>query len=306
MNKTEGIVNISVERLFPHPENPRKELGDLTEMTESIKKQGIMQNLTVIPVSALTQKPEKQTPARSVSLTSDFHVLIGHRRLAAAKQAGLTEVPCRIVSEISKKEQLTIMLEENMQRNDLTIFEQAQGFQMMIDLGETPETISKRTGFSKSTVHHRLNIAKLDMKELKKKEDDEEFQLSLKDLYALEQISDIETRNRILKEASNSRELIWKAQNAAADAERQKKKDAIIKMLEGKGIEKAPKSYSEQQYTNKWETVKEYDVRDKQTPKKIILPKGTETRYYYEVWFGVKVVQKACKKKETRKRRRRS
>lgn len=46
------------------------------------------------------------------------------------------------------------MLEENMQRNDLTIYEQAQGFQMMLDLGETAETIAEKTGFSTSTIYY--------------------------------------------------------------------------------------------------------------------------------------------------------
>ena len=43
------IVNIGIEHIHPHPENPRKDLGDLTELVESVKKLGVMQNLTVIP-----------------------------------------------------------------------------------------------------------------------------------------------------------------------------------------------------------------------------------------------------------------
>ena len=43
------IVTIGLEHIHPHPDNPRKDLGDLTELAESIKKNGIMQNLTVIP-----------------------------------------------------------------------------------------------------------------------------------------------------------------------------------------------------------------------------------------------------------------
>ena len=73
-------------------------------------------------------------------------------------------MPCRIAEGLSRKEQLSIMLEENMQRNDLTIWEQAQGFQLMLDLGETEDTIAEKTGFSKKTIKHRLNIAKLDSK----------------------------------------------------------------------------------------------------------------------------------------------
>ena len=108
--------------------------------------------------------------------------LIGHRRCAGAKLAGVKEVPCIIKEGLSKNEQILIMLEENMQRSDLTVFEQAQSFQMMLDLGETETSIAEKTGFSKTTVRHRLNIAKLNQKELQKKENDDSFQLTIKDL----------------------------------------------------------------------------------------------------------------------------
>ena len=136
-------IMIKVSNLYPHPDNPRKDLGDLTELVESIKKNGIMQNLTVIPIGN-ERDPEEQADAGNIALYSDFRVLIGHRRLAAAKKAGLESVPCRIVSNISRSDQIGIMLEENMQRNDLSIYEQAQSFQMMLDLGETEETISQK------------------------------------------------------------------------------------------------------------------------------------------------------------------
>ena len=55
-----------------------------------------------------------------------------------------------------------------MQRSDLTIYEQAQGFQLMLDLGDTEEQIAEKTGFSKTTIRRRLNIAKLNQDELKK------------------------------------------------------------------------------------------------------------------------------------------
>ena len=114
------VVKIRVENIYPHPDNPRKDLGDVTELAESMKKHGVMQNLTVIPASALTADPEDQPDADKVSVISDFHALIGHRRLEAAKLAGLVEVPCQIRSKISRKEQVGIMLLENIQREDLT------------------------------------------------------------------------------------------------------------------------------------------------------------------------------------------
>ncbi|MCI7739282.1 MAG: ParB/RepB/Spo0J family partition protein [Lachnospiraceae bacterium] len=238
--KRDNIINIDIEQIYPHPDNPRKEIGDVTELAESIKKNGIMQNLTVIPGHHITSVREKNDMEDKLMAMKDrdekywelrqniergwsedgYTLLIGHRRHAAAKLAGVSEVPCRIVYGMSVKEQVSTMLEENMQRNDLTIYEQAQGFQMMLDLGETEETIAEKIGFSKTTIRHRLNIAKLDQAELKKKDSDDGFQLTLKDLYELEKIKDVKTRNKILKESSNSRDLVIKAHYAVAEARR--------------------------------------------------------------------------------------
>lgn len=293
----EGILNIKVDNIYPHPDNPRKDVGDVAELAESIKKSGIMQNLTVMPISALSEEPDKQPEADTISEKSDFHVLIGHRRLAAAKMAGLSEVPCKIVSKISKKEQVAIMLEENMQRSDLTIWEQAQGFQMMLDLGETEDSIAEKTGFSKATVKHRLNIAKLDQTELKKKEQDDGFQLSLKDLYALEQVSDIKTRNKILKESTDSRQLIWKAQNARKEENQEKAYKEIVKLCEKKGFKPAPKNAENEIYSGKWEVLKDIDL-DREVPKDIRVKAKKEDDLYYIRRYGyVKIIKKAEKKK---------
>lgn len=213
-NKVKRIkqtVNIPVRDLHPHPKNPRKNLGDLEELTESIKKNGIMQNLTVIPGFYRANGEWFNTEA-------EYTVIIGHRRLEAAKLAGLTEVPCRIYENLSENDQITTMLEENMQRNDLTIMEQAQSFQLCLDLGETVDTLSEKTGFKKTTIYHRLNIAKLDQKVLKEKEEDEGFQLTLTDLIELEKIEDIETRNRILDHARTSNDLRFQAQQDVKDS----------------------------------------------------------------------------------------
>ena len=136
MNVIHRSIMIPIEQLKPHPDNPRKDVGDVTELSQSIKQNGIFQNLTVIPDD------------------DTYMVVIGHRRLAAAKAAGLTELPCMVV-EMDEREQISTMLLENMQRNDLTIWEQAQGFQMMLDLGETESDIAEKTGFSKTTVRQR-------------------------------------------------------------------------------------------------------------------------------------------------------
>lgn len=288
------IVMISTTNLHHHPDNPRKDLGDLSELVESIKKNGIMQNLTVIPISCISNEADKQPDASNIALYSDFCVLIGNRRMEACLQAGLEEVPCRVISNISKKEQVGIMLEENMQRNDLTIYEQAQGFQMMLDLGETAESIAEKTGFSKSTVYHRLNIAKLDQKILQDKENSTSFQLSIKDLTALEQIENIKTRNKVLREANNSENLIWKANSAAEQEKKDKNKKALIKLLKAEGIPECA-DYEKHTYDDKYEKVKAYDLSKQHSSLK--LPKD-KTGLMYAVWWEreIYIIKKAPKR----------
>lgn len=149
MENVRKIVDLAVDRLVPHPNNPRKDLGDLTELADSIKKNGIMQNLTVVD-----------------SGNDTYTIIIGHRRCAAAKLAGVETVPCAIV-EMSEKEQLATMLAENMQRADLTIVEQAEGIQLMLDLGESVADIAEQTGLSESTVRRRKKLMEFDRDELK-------------------------------------------------------------------------------------------------------------------------------------------
>lgn len=265
MKKTErDIVMIETKRLRHHPDNPRKDMGDVTELADSIKKNGIMQNLTVIPIECTEEDPEKQWDANKVSPFHDFYVLIGNRRMEACLQAGLEEVPCKIVSNISKKEQVAIMLEENMQRSDLTIIEQAEGFQMMLDLGETVDSISEKTGFSKATVYHRVNIAKLDKEILAEKRDDEGFfQLSMGDLIELEKVKDMDERNRILKETSGGRDMQWRVQQAVRKANRKRNVSEIKLMFAKAGLEAAPKKAEQERwYGDRWKHLQDWDLED--------------------------------------------
>ena len=83
---------ISVDKLYHHPLNPRKDLGDLEELAKSIEVNGIMQNLTVVPVL--------DTPLSDKAIDEGYAVLIGNRRFEASKAAGLSELPCNILNNI--------------------------------------------------------------------------------------------------------------------------------------------------------------------------------------------------------------
>lgn len=285
-------IMIKVSNLYPHPDNPRKDLGDLTELVESIKKNGIMQNLTVIPIGN-ERDPEEQADAGNIALYSDFRVLIGHRRLAAAKKAGLESVPCRIVSNISRSDQIGIMLEENMQRNDLSIYEQAQSFQMMLDLGETEETISQKTGFGRTTIRHRLNIAKLDKRVMQRIDKDESFQLSFKDLYELEKIKDIKKRNEVLRDSRDSRDLASRAIQAAKQEEMDAVAKKVIELAEKRGI-KLASDYANHRWDNTYTTVKDISLEEK-APERLRIGDDGEL-FYCREFRTIKILKKNTQK----------
>lgn len=280
------IIYIEAGHIRPHPENPRKDLGDLSELVESIKKNGILQNLTVIPVEG---EP------------GEYMTIIGHRRFAAGTQAGVEKFPCQVAENLTPREQMSIMLEENMQRNDLTIWEQANGFQMMLDLGETEDSIAEKTGFSRTTVKHRLNIAKLNKKVLQEKEKDENFQLSLKDLYELEKIPDIKTRDKILKEARDSNNLVNMARTTVRDIKRKEREKAYIKMCKTEGIKPAPNGAENERYSGKWETVKEFELDEEPKDKTGCKTRTAKEELFYVTYWGrtfAIIAKKVEKKKE--------
>lgn len=224
---TIGTVHMLwTNQLIPNPDNPRKDLGDIGELEKSIRKNGIMQNLTVVPADDDME---------------EFMVLIGHRRMAAAKAAGLCKVPCVIAEGLTREEQLAIMLEENMQRNDLTVLEQAESFQMMIELGNTIESLTEKTGFSESTIRHRLKIAELDSEMLRKREEDPDLQLSLTDLYELEKIKSLETRNSVLGAAISGEDLRRRARNAAAQEKVDEAFERCAAIMQQAGLKPAGK-----------------------------------------------------------------
>lgn len=310
------ITEVRIDEIYPHPDNPRTDLGDITELTESIKKNGIMQNLTVIPGHYLTDDewrdlsnrwkahPDESIRAAMNSKWVDegYTSLIGHRRLAAAKEAGLETVPCRILTNTDKKQQIMIMLEENMQRNDLTVIEQAQTFQQLTLFGETEASIAEKTGFSRSTVRHRLNIAKLDRDLLHRKQQDS-FQLSLTDLYELERIRDVKTRNKILELCKDPGEIKWRVDTEVSRITRETNKADIITLLEGAGIKPIQeKNKNNFLWSGEWEKLAVYDLMEDPPEEIRICPKhGGEIRYY--VWdrdVTVKEKREQEKKEKTK------
>lgn len=202
MKNTSGVLQIPVGQVENHPRNVRKiyDPEDISELAASIRSMGVLQALIVVPA-----------PGSEESLDR-FFVVAGNRRLLAAKEAGLFQVPCTIAFELSEREQAEMMVAENMQRKDLTPHEEGEAFQMLLDLGLDIEDVQKKTGLSRSTVKHRLEVGKLDADLVRRRltEDKEDYmQLTLFDLQRLEQVEDIKKRDEILGKARSSENLAW-------------------------------------------------------------------------------------------------
>lgn len=241
MNRKKSIVWLKRSQLEPHPDNPRKDLGDLSELRESIRQNGIMQNLTVIPTDETMEH---------------FRILIGHRRFAASEGI-LEELPCVIVEDLTDREQVGIMLCENLQRNDLTFYEQGQGFQMMLELGDTIDEISEKTGFSKNTVKHRVEIAKLPKAAIERNR----FQLTISDLIELEKITDVKKREKVLELSWDSNNLKNRINQEVKDQKIQKNIKTIKDWLKKCKIEKE-KKFTGMQYSPEYEKVITINLED--------------------------------------------
>jgi len=135
---------IPIESIYPNPEQPRTEFGDLTELTESIREKGVLEPLLVKPAD-----------------DGRFMIIAGERRWRSSKLAGLTEVPC-IEMDLDEQGVAEIALIENLQRKDLNIWEEADGLAALASrFGYTQEEISKKISKSRSTVTELMTVAGL-------------------------------------------------------------------------------------------------------------------------------------------------
>ncbi len=133
---------IPVEKVRPNPDQPRKALGDLRELTESIRQKGVLEPLLV----------------RYVPRDDTYYIISGERRYHASRAAGLRELPC-IEKIADDAETLELALIENLQRKDLTPFEEADGLHRLAEQFEyTHDDISKKIGRARSSVTETLSL----------------------------------------------------------------------------------------------------------------------------------------------------
>lgn len=136
------VVNIDLDLICPNPNQPRKNFDSLglEELAESIKENGVLQPISVRRLSA------------------GYEIVAGERRWRASRMAGLAKIPAIIVEATPRKSALIALL-ENLQREDLSFFEIAEGYRRLIhDQGLTQEELARRLGKSQSTVANKLRL----------------------------------------------------------------------------------------------------------------------------------------------------
>jgi ParB family chromosome partitioning protein len=142
VNRSIGKI-LPLDKIEPNPDQPRVEIGDLTELTSSIKEKGVLEPLLV--------KPNKDS--------GTWMIIAGERRWRASNLAGLKEVPC-IELDLDEQSIAEIALIENLQRKDLTIWEEADGLAALkTRFGYHHEEIAKKIGKSRTTVTESMTIA---------------------------------------------------------------------------------------------------------------------------------------------------
>jgi len=140
-----GILQVPIEQVHKSPWQPRQNMasGALEELAHSVREHGVLQPL-------LVRKVEDY-----------FELIAGERRLQAARSAELRHVPV-IIMEVSDREALELALIENLQREDLNLIEEAEGYKVLGEKFEmTQEQIAQRVGKARATVANVLRLLEL-------------------------------------------------------------------------------------------------------------------------------------------------
>lgn len=136
---------IPIDKLAPNPSQPRIEIGDLAELTASIKEKGVLEPILVRPSD----------------VGGRFMIISGERRYRASMEAGLAELPC-IEMDVDDRAVAEISLIENLQRKDLTAFEEADGLLALAKrFGYKHEEIAQKLGKARTSVTETISIANI-------------------------------------------------------------------------------------------------------------------------------------------------
>ncbi len=142
------LLQVSPEQIVPNPQQPRKHFDEksLNELAQSIRAQGVLQPLVV------RKHPE---------LPNQYELVAGERRWRALKQIDVAQVPV-VLRNVSDNEILEVSLLENIQRENLTVIEEAQSYHDLLQIhGYTQEELAKKLGRDRSTIANMLRLLQL-------------------------------------------------------------------------------------------------------------------------------------------------
>lgn len=134
---------IAVEKIDPNPRQARCDLGNIQELTDSIKSKGVLEPILLRQIG------------------DRFEIIAGERRYVASKNAGFKEVPA-ILMDVTESEAMEISLIENLQRKDLDLFEEADGLKALIEIyNYSHADISSKIGKARSTITEIINLSRI-------------------------------------------------------------------------------------------------------------------------------------------------
>jgi ParB family chromosome partitioning protein len=198
---------VSIELIDPNPNQPRQVMGDLSELIASIAEKGILEPLVV------RQRGER------------FQIVAGERRYQAAVQIGLRELPV-VIRDVDDTEMLELALIENLQRKDLTPFEEAEALHGLAErCGYTHEDLARRLGKSRTSVTEALALTAMP-----------------EDIRTLCRLADISSKSLLLQvvrqETPEKMTALIEKMAGQGGATRQQLRDAVAKTRPGR-----PKHY---------------------------------------------------------------
>ena len=153
---------VPLSAVEPDPDQPRSVMGDLADLVASIRDKGVLEPILVRPLGRGGEADGESGDFRfGGGEASGFRIISGERRYRAAQEAGLYEIPV-IVLDVSEQEALEIALIENLQRKDLTPFEEAHGYQALAERhGYTHEQIAEAIGRSRTVITESLALLQM-------------------------------------------------------------------------------------------------------------------------------------------------
>lgn len=206
------VIQVDINSVYPNPAQPRRSFDEeeLLELAKSIRVNGLIQPITVR------------------KLKNGYELIAGERRLRACKLAGLQTIAC-IIKNCTPEKSAILAMTENLQRQDLQIFEEAEGIRRLIEEWHvTQEEAAYRLGKSQSTLANKLRLLKLNEEERVKIT---ENKLTERHARALLKIKDEKLRGKVLDQIIEKKLNVMQSEelvDKSLDGEKPKQKRTIV------------------------------------------------------------------------------